>query len=411
MRAEIRVPGLVCVEHTVEVPLDHADPGGATIDVFAREVADPAGTDRPFLVYLEGGPGFEAVRPTGRPRSPGWLDHALGEYRVLLVDQRGTGRSTPVGRLSGMTAGEQAEYLTHFRADSIVRDVECVRRALEVDRWSVLGQSFGGFCVLTYLSLAPEGLREAFFTGGLPPLLHSVDEVYARTYERVLERSRRFYERFPDDRERVQRLRSVIEDGGIALPGGDQLTWRRMRQLGLMLGMSDGAERLHHILELPFDSPAFGQDVAGGVGFARNPLYAAVHEACYADGGTTAWAAERMLPAEFDADPDLFTGEHVYPWMFEDYGELAPLREAAELLAGHQWPSLYDASVLSANDVACAAAIYTEDMYVEREFSEETAAQVSGLRTWVTSEYDHNGLRADGARVLGHLVDLARGRA
>jgi pimeloyl-ACP methyl ester carboxylesterase len=411
MRAEIRVPGLVCVEHTVEVPLDHADPGGATIEVFAREVADPAGTDRPFLVYLEGGPGFEAVRPTGRPRSPGWLDHALGEYRVLLVDQRGTGRSTPVGRLSGMTAGEQAEYLTHFRADSIVRDVECVRRALEVDRWSVLGQSFGGFCVLTYLSLAPEGLREAFFTGGLPPLLHSVDEVYARTYERVLERSRRFYERFPDDRERVQRLRSVIDDGGLALPSGDQLTWRRMRQLGLMLGMSDGAERLHQILELPFDSPAFGHDVAGGVGFARNPLYAAVHEACYADGGTTAWAAERMLPAEFDADPDLFTGEHVYPWMFEDYGELAPLREAAELLAGHQWPSLYDASVLSANDVACAAAIYTEDMYVEREFSEETAAQVSGLRTWVTSEYDHNGLRADGARVLGHLVDLARGRA
>ena len=61
--------GLVCVEHTVEVPLDHADPGGATIEVFAREVADPDGTDRPFLVFFEGGPGFEAVRPTGRPRS------------------------------------------------------------------------------------------------------------------------------------------------------------------------------------------------------------------------------------------------------------------------------------------------------------------------------------------------------
>ena len=113
-----------------------------------------------------------------------------------------------------------------------MRDAECVRRALEIDRWSVLGQSFGGFCVLTYLSLAPEGLSEAFFTGGLPPLRHSIDEVYARTYDRVLERNRRFYERFPQDRERVQRLRSVIEGGGIALPGGDQLTWRRMRQLG-----------------------------------------------------------------------------------------------------------------------------------------------------------------------------------
>jgi pimeloyl-ACP methyl ester carboxylesterase len=101
MRAEIRVPGLVWVEHTVEVPLDHADPGGETIEVFGREVADPAGTDRPFLVFLQGGPGFEAVRPTGRPRSPGWLDYALSEYRVLLLDQRGTGRSTPVGWSQG----------------------------------------------------------------------------------------------------------------------------------------------------------------------------------------------------------------------------------------------------------------------------------------------------------------------
>ena len=411
MRTEIRVPGLICVEHTLQVPLDHTDPAGDTIELFAREVADPAGMDRPFLVFFQGGPGFEAVRPTGRPRSPGWLDYALGEYRVLLFDQRGTGRSTPVGRLPGMTTTEQAEYLTHFRADSIVRDAECVRRALEIDRWSVLGQSFGGFCVLTYLSLAPEGLSEALFTGGLPPLHHSTDEVYARTYDRVLERNRRFYHRFPQDRERVRRLRSVIEGGGITLPGGDQLTWRRVRQLGSMLGMSDGAEHLHHILELPCDSPAFRHDVASGVGFARNPLYAVVHEACYADGEVTGWSAERMLPAEFDDDLDLFTGEHVYPWMFQDYGELAPLRGAAELVAGQQWPSLYDSAVLAGNEVPCAAAIYTEDMYVEREFSEETATQVAGLRAWVTSEYDHNGLRADGARVLGHLVDLVRGRA
>ena len=411
MLAEIRVPGLICVEHTVEVPLDHAHPERGTIEVFAREVADPDGLDRPFLVFFQGGPGFEAVRPTGRPRSPGWLDHALGEYRVLLLDQRGTGRSTPVGRPPGMTAAEQAEYLTHFRADSIVRDAELVRRSLDVDSWSVLGQSFGGFCALAYLSLAPEGLREAFFTGGLPPLRRSVDEVYARTYERVLERNRRYYDRYPDDRERVRRLRTAIEEGGLELPGGDRLTWRRVRQLGLMLGMSDGAEGLHHILELPFDSSAFLHDVAGAVGFARNPLYAVVHEACYADGGVTAWSAERMLPPPFHEDLDLFTGEHVYPWMFDDYRELAPLRDAAQLLAHHEWPALYDPMVLAANKVPSAAAIYTEDMYVERAFSEETAARIPRMRTWVTSEYDHNGLRADGARVLGHLIDLVRGRA
>ena len=50
-------------------------------------------------------------------------------------------------------------------------------------------------------------------------------------------------------------------------------------------------------------------------------------------------------------------------------------------------------------------------MYVERAFSEETAAQIRGLRTWITNEYEHNGLRADGERILGRLIDLARGRA
>jgi hypothetical protein len=107
----------------------------------------------------------------------------------------------------------------------------------------------------------------------------------------------------------------------------------------------------------------------------------------------------------------LWTGEHVFRWMFEDYGALRPLAEAADLLAEHEWPRLYDADRLAANDVPAAAAIYADDVYVERAFSEETARQVRGLQPWVTSEYEHNGLRADGDRVLGHLLDLARGRA
>ena len=177
-----------------------------------------------------------------------------------------------------------------------------------------------------------------------------------------------------------------------------------------MLGMSDGAERLHYLLELPPDSPAFLHDVEGAVAFARDPIYAVLHEASWADGGATRWSAERVLPADFDA-PELFTGEHVYPWMFDDYGALTPLREAAHLLAERDWPRLYDDDVLRHNEVPTAAAIYVEDMYVERSFSEETAAQIRGIRTWITSEYDHNGLRVDGERILGRLIDLARGRA
>jgi hypothetical protein len=175
--------------------------------------------------------------------------------------------------------------------------------------------------------------------------------------------------------------------------------------------MSDGAEHLHYLLELPVDSPAFAHDVEAKLDFARNPLYAVLQEACWADGGTTRWACERLLPDDYEREPELFFGEHVYPWMFEEYGALAPLREAAGILAEHEWPRLYDPERLAANEVPVAAAIYTEDMYVERAFSEETAARIRGLRPWLTNEYEHNGLRADGTRVLGHLIDLVRGRA
>jgi pimeloyl-ACP methyl ester carboxylesterase len=408
MSVETLLPGMVAIEHTFDVPLDHGDPTGERITVFARELAAPDGRDRPFLVYLQGGPGFEAVRPTRRPDSPAWVDHALREYRVLMLDQRGTGRSSPVGTLPGLAAAQQADYLAHFRADSIVRDAEWIRRELGVEEWSVLGQSFGGMCVVTYLSLAPEGLREAFITGGLPAIGPRIDEVYARTYEIVLERNRRYYERYPADRQRVRRLHEVIDGGGVRLPSGDRLTWRRFRQLGRSLGMSDGAEHLHYVLELPPDSPAFAHDVEVAEQFARNPLYAVLHEASWADGGVTRWSAQRMLPAAFES-PDLLTGEHVYPWMFEDYGGLAPLREAAQLLAERDWPRLYDEAVLQANEVPTAAAIYAHDMYVPRAFSEETAALIGGLRPWVTSEYEHNGLRADGERILSRLIELARG--
>ena len=405
-----RIPGLTLVEHEFSTPLDHAADGGEKLTLFARElIGDSPGAESfPLLVFFQGGPGFEAPRALSAPEPSAWLHRALREYRVLMLDQRGTGRSTPVGRLDGLSARDQAAYLTHFRADSIVRDAELVRKALDVERWSVMGQSFGGFCVLAYLSAFPGSLREAFISGGLPPIGRPTDDVYTRTYTHVRDRCHRYFERYPDDRERVRAIHRQTGEGSIALPTGEQLTARRFRQLGLMLGMSDGAERLHAILELPTDSPAFLFDVANGSDFSRNPLFAAVHESCYADGCVTAWSAERTLPSDFD-DVELFTGEHVYPWMFEDYAALRPLRGAAELLAHHSWPRLYDDTRLAANEVPAAAVIYANDMYVDRDLSEETAGRVGNLRRWLTDEYEHDGIRVDGARILDRLISLVRG--
>jgi pimeloyl-ACP methyl ester carboxylesterase len=411
MSSTYLTPGLVLTEHTLDVPLNHDVPGGEQISIFAREVADPDGRDRPLLLFLQGGPGFESPRPTRHPTDPGWLDRALADFRVILLDQRGTGRSTPVGDLPGRNPAEQAAYLTHLRADAIVRDAEALRAHLGVEKWSVLGQSFGGFTALTYLSFAPEGLREVFFTGGLPPIDRATDEVYRATYSRVIERTARYYRRYPEDRDRLLAVHAAIESGdGIRLPSGDRLSTRRLRQLGHLLGSGTGAEQLHYILELDPASPGFRHAVETSIDWARNPLYAAVHESCYADGGTTNWSAERVLPHEYAGDATLFTGEHVYPWMFDEVSALAPLRDAAQLLAAQPWPRLYDAKQLAANQVPAAAAIYANDMYVERAFSEQTAAAVNRLRPWLTSEYEHSALRTDGAVILDHLINLARGR-
>lgn len=405
-----RAAGVVLTEREHAIPLDHANPTGPQITVFTREVAAPDGGDRPYLVFLQGGPGFEAARPTVPPT--GWIKRALTEYRVLLLDQRGTGRSTPVGaQIPGATAQAQATYLTHFRADNIVRDCEWIRRQLGVDRWTVLGQSFGGFTSLTYLSIAPEGLAAALITGGLTPVDRSADDVYGATWVRVTEANRRYFERYPDDAARTLDILRQLDAEDVRLPSGDRLTARRFRGLGMWLGDSAGFEYLHNVLELPVGSAAFLHDVEGAVRWERNPMYATLHESSYADGVVTGWSAQRTMPAGFDApDSPFFWAEHVFPWMWEDLGGLRAHREAAEILARHPWPKLYDAERLRVNEVPVAATIYEDDVYVDRDFAKETAALVRGLRPWITNEYAHNGLRADGERVVGRLIDMVKGR-
>jgi len=411
----LRAGGLVTVEHELDVPLHHPSLGGhgdgERITVFAREVADPGGLDRPYLVFLQGGPGNEAPRPTRHPTAPGWLDRALADFRVLMVDQRGTGRSTPVGDLPGLTPEEQASYLTHFRADAIVADCELLREALGVERWSVLGQSFGGFCATRYLSAAPGSLREVLITGGVPAVGRTVDEVYGATYRAMRERNRAFHAAYPDDHRRLVALLDAAGAGDLRTPDGSVVGPARVRQLGNLLGMSDGPARLHHLLELDHRSPALRHDLAAALPFGgRNPLYAVVHESCWADGEATLWSAERVMPDVFRADGTLLTGEHVSPAVFDEDPALRPLREAAHLLAEHAWPRLYDAVSLESCEVPAAAAVYVDDPYVDMGLSLETVDRIPSMRAWVTNEYLHNGLRADGERILDRLLGMVRGR-
>jgi pimeloyl-ACP methyl ester carboxylesterase len=417
----IHLPGMAVTDHHFSVPLDHGDRTGPEITVFAREIVDPgrAGEDLPWLLYLQGGPGGKSPRPV---RADGWLGHALRTHRVLLLDQRGTGRSTPVTAATATELGAGlAPYLRHFRADAIVADAELIRRELCGDLpWETLGQSYGGFLTLAYLSRAPEGLRACYVTGGLAGLTATADDVYARTYPRVKDKVTRYYARYPGDVATVHAVAEHLAAKDVRLPDGDRLTVRRLQTLGMALGMGDGAERLHWLFDEVWDGPAlsdtFLRQVMALTAFAENPLYGVLQEPIYGQGGVpTAWAAERARQdfPEFapDAEPLLFTGEMFYPWMFHEIEGLRPFREAAEALAAvHDWPPLYDAERLAANEVPVAAIIYHDDMYVDAELSLRTARSVGNLRHWVTNEWEHDGVRASGDRVLSRLMDLAAGR-
>lgn len=99
----------------------------------------------------------------------------------------------------------------------------------------------------------------------------------------------------------------------------------------------------------------------------------------------------------------------VYPWMFEQLDTLKPLREAAAILAEKaDWPALYDASQLAANKVPLAAAVYVEDMYVEFDYSRDTLAGIPNSKAWMTNEFEHNGLREDGERILDTLLRFSQ---
>jgi pimeloyl-ACP methyl ester carboxylesterase len=426
VRARHEFRGLRTAEHVFTVPLDYGAPDGETITVFAREYVSTAHTaeqaaELPWLLFLQGGPGGRGNRFGSLG---GWSKAAAQDFRILMLDQRGTGLSSPIDRstlpLRG-SAADQAAYLEHFRADSIVSDAELIRAALESGPWTVYGQSYGGFCALTYLSFAPQGLREVLVTGGLAPLTGPADDVYRATFQRVAARNAEYFGWYPEDRATVERIARHLRQTPEFLPDGGPLTVERFQMVGAFLGGNTRVDSLHYLLEDAFTetadgtrlSDAFLDQVQGVVSRRSNPLYALMHESIYGQGQATEWSAWRVL-AEYpefrpDAEPLLLTGEMVYPWYFEQDPALQPLREVAELLAAKQdWKPLYDIGRLAANTVPVAAAVYSDDIYVDRKLSLETAAAVRGLQVWESGDFHHDGIADDGEGIFARLLGMAR---
>ena len=420
-----RLPGMVLIDHTFKLPLDYDHPDGRKIDVFVREVRDldPSSGEKPFLLFLQGGPGFRAPLPI---KKDGWLKRALSEFRVLMYDTRGNGLSTPVDHQTLAFEGDaqnQADYLKHFRADNIVRDAEAIRAQLSPsEQWSTVGQSYGGWCTMTYLSLHPEGLKECFVFGGVPGLNRTAKEIYEGTFPIVEERNRQYFEKFPMDKDRLVKLARHLREHVVRLPNGDRLTPRRLQLLGIKLGFAGTAEEIHYLLEEAFVhaggqelvSHAFLKGLYASIRFDTNPIFAILHEAIYAQGSATSWSCHAVQKEHYSHYDDFedfrFYGEMIFPWMFDEISELRNMKETADILARYEdWPALYNRDVLSQNTVPTACVVYYNDMFVNARFSRETIDFVPNVKGWYTSEYEHCGLRADGEKVFSRLIDLARG--
>ena len=303
-----------------------------------------------------------------------------------------------------------------------MRDADRFRATLygEHTDWYVFGQSFGGFCSLTYLSSIPEHVRGVIITGGFAPVLHETEEICTRLFNHVATRNAEYYERFPGDAARVRRIVDHLETGNEVDGRGRRLSARRFLMLGGKLGLQHGAAELHGIIEradndleqLGVLSGVVHAHVAGMMSPATNPVYTVLHEAAYSNGPATLWAAERARLADpryaVDAQPaPYFTGEAVFPWMMEELPELQPLREAADVIAEIEgWPALYDIARLRANTVPVVGTLYWDDEYVERAMALETVSLLGNCRPWITNEYEHGGYRVDPARVADRLFSM-----
>lgn len=420
-------------DYRLPVPVDWTGQIPGNITLFAREVSKRGNENAPRLVFFQGGPGSPSPRPA---TPPAWVAEALKNFRVVLFDQRGTGASSPLDAEVLASYGspeQQADVLACMRADSIVRDAEALRQELQGDQpWHVLGQSFGGFIITHYLSSNPDGLASAMVTAGLPSVTDHVDDTYRLTWASTEKRNREMFSMFEGLEDTVWDVATHLDNHDEILPSGERLTPRRLRTLGLMLGYSYGPHHIANLFEDPFVTingtkklnSRFLHQVGPQVSFATNPLYALVHEAIYAgtQPGATAWSAHRMrdefenmqvpgLSGSFGSEaeargqiPFRFSGEHIFPWLFDEDPALVPVAQAADLLARRDdLPALYDLDALASHEVPTAAWIYYDDMFVPASMSIATAERINATY-FLTNDYHHDGLRANGPALLDRMV-------
>jgi pimeloyl-ACP methyl ester carboxylesterase len=152
------VTGFTCA--TLDVPLDHANPARGTLHLQVG-MGDNVHAPRGVLLVLSGGPG-----QPGLPILDGYVSRALSAersaYRIVVIDQRGTGAGAldckalqhqmgssdltpPTARAVRSCARKLGARRAFFGTDDVVADLDDLRQALGVDKWSLDGISYGTY--------------------------------------------------------------------------------------------------------------------------------------------------------------------------------------------------------------------------------------------------------------------------
>lgn len=467
--------GFLVMKMHFQVPLmQGTDISGELIDVYAELVYGAPGLpphngltldqtlqsitartkNNSILLYLCGGPG-DGNPALAYPELNKIILERLA-LPVLYVNFRGTGDVGDESRVcaanlaarahrSGLSA---AEYLALFRQDSIAADLESIRLCLGGVKYRLVGQSFGGWVAMTYLSRRPEALEVVYLTGGMPPIGKTPEQVYDALYRLVERENEKYYAEHQEDKALILRITRWLEGNDVSLnvekpenkrqavPAG-KLTAKGFMTMGRHFGRGKpGRDWVHSVVnsfadDIEREGEISNEAIAeflklNGTGFKLHlrPLYAAVHELIYCTGPGVAseWAAQRLgrqrknfrwLEDGFEfaksEDTLYFSGEMIYQFMLKDAGEeLEPFIKPADVLArSTQWSELYDEEQLRQTTVPVKALIYPNDMFLDFGFSTEAAKRIRSCEQLpVANHWIHASIKTNTAEVCDVLFDL-----
>ena len=303
---------------------------------------------------------------------------------------------TTTRKLDSVSHEHAIEYLCNFRSDSIAKDAEHIRLKLFSDQeFNIFGQSFGGWCIYSYLSQFPNSASSAIITGGFPPMFQDAHEVYTDLLPQISVATEKFYKRFPETFKQLTSLFEALDGKVLSL----------LSLSGVLIGHESQEYSLCSIIEdLYFDIENIGRPTKKTInrlkdpmGLINNPLYLFLHESIYCNDSASNWAGERVFVEEHrrptSKDPSNFFLSETIARKYFELEELSPFLPLMDsIMAFDGWSKQFNEEQLKQSSTRVTGVIYSNDAYVSKKFSEKSAALIRDCEV-VYSDLDHHAMR------------------